>query len=124
MYYPAIKELVTDGNLDCTDEGIVSLILRCLVAFTLLPASKCTPNPPAVFEESADVLQALQAMDNSHVALVSLKLIAEQFESYRCDRNMPLGVNVSRSGFLLAVGCMDPDCLWPVIKAYFPHQNP
>jgi proliferating cell nuclear antigen len=33
-------------------------------------------------------------MDNSHVALVSLKLIAEQFESYRCDRNMPLGVNV------------------------------
>lgn len=34
-------------------------------------------------------------MDNSHVALVSLKLHAEQFESYRCDRNMPLGVNVS-----------------------------
>jgi proliferating cell nuclear antigen len=34
-------------------------------------------------------------MDNSHVALVSLKLLAEQFESYRCDRNMPLGVNVS-----------------------------
>jgi hypothetical protein len=33
-------------------------------------------------------------MDNSHVALVSLKLLAEQFESYRCDRNMPLGVNV------------------------------
>ncbi|CAD6579047.1 MAG: proliferating cell nuclear antigen [Tremellales sp. Tagirdzhanova-0007] len=56
----AIKELVTDGNLDCTDEGI-----------------------------------ALQAMDNSHVALVSLKLIAEQFESYRCDRNMPLGVNLT-----------------------------
>ena len=44
----------------------------------------------------ADALQALQAMDNSHVALVSLKLIAEQFEAYRCDRNMPLGVNVGR----------------------------
>jgi proliferating cell nuclear antigen len=43
---------------------------------------------------SAD-LQSLQAMDNSHVALVSLKLTADQFESYRCDRNMPLGVNVS-----------------------------
>ncbi|EIW69315.1 proliferating cell nuclear antigen (pcna) [Tremella mesenterica] len=56
----AIKELVTDGNLDCTDEGI-----------------------------------ALQAMDNSHVALVSLKLVADQFESYRCDRNMPLGVNLT-----------------------------
>jgi len=34
-------------------------------------------------------------MDNSHVALVSLKLLAEQFEAYRCDRNIPLGVNVS-----------------------------
>ncbi|OCF35944.1 proliferating cell nuclear antigen (pcna) [Kwoniella heveanensis CBS 569] len=56
----AIKELVTDGNLDCTDEGI-----------------------------------SLQAMDNSHVALVSLKLLAEQFDSYRCDRNMPLGVNLT-----------------------------
>ncbi|KAL7420896.1 proliferating cell nuclear antigen [Cryptotrichosporon argae] len=56
----AIKELVTDGNLDCSDEGI-----------------------------------ALQAMDNSHVALVSLKLVAEQFEAYRCDRNIPLGVNLT-----------------------------
>lgn len=42
-------------------------------------------------------MQALQAMDNSHVALVSLKLVADQFESYRCDRNIPLGVNVSVS---------------------------
>ena len=46
-------------------------------------------------EESPTNPQALQAMDNSHVALVSLKLTADQFESYRCDRNMPLGVNVS-----------------------------
>ncbi|WVQ72730.1 proliferating cell nuclear antigen (pcna) [Cryptococcus sp. DSM 104548] len=56
----AIKELVTDGNLDCSDEGI-----------------------------------ALQAMDNSHIALVSLKLEPEGFENYRCDRNMPLGVNLA-----------------------------
>lgn len=34
-------------------------------------------------------------MDNSHVALVSLKLNSDGFETYRCDRNMPLGVNVS-----------------------------
>ncbi|ODN77795.1 proliferating cell nuclear antigen (pcna) [Cryptococcus amylolentus CBS 6039] len=56
----AIKELVTDGNLDCSDEGI-----------------------------------ALQAMDNSHIALVSLKLEPQGFEEYRCDRNMPLGVNLA-----------------------------
>jgi hypothetical protein len=34
-------------------------------------------------------------MDNSHVALVTVQLDADQFDFYRCDRNMPLGVNVS-----------------------------
>lgn len=37
---------------------------------------------------------ALQAMDNSHVALVSMMLKAESFEPYRCDRNIALGVNL------------------------------
>jgi len=59
-------------------------------------------------------IQALQAMDNSHVALVSLKLLAEQFESYRCDRNMPLGVNVGLPFTLRLV----------LIPAYIPHQDP
>lgn len=36
----------------------------------------------------------LQAMDNSHVALVSVKLDAVGFKKYRCDRPMPLGVNL------------------------------
>jgi proliferating cell nuclear antigen len=34
-------------------------------------------------------------MDNSHVALVTVQLEANEFDAYRCDRNMPLGVNVS-----------------------------
>lgn len=38
---------------------------------------------------------ALQAMDNSHVALVSMMLKAEGFSPYRCDRNIALGVNLS-----------------------------
>ncbi|KAI1330281.1 proliferating cell nuclear antigen [Xylariaceae sp. FL0255] len=38
---------------------------------------------------------ALQAMDNSHVALVSMLLKAESFEPYRCDRNIALGVNLT-----------------------------
>lgn len=45
-------------------------------------------------------------MDNSHVALVSLKLVADQFESYRCDRNIPLGVNVSASALSYFKQCM------------------
>ena len=37
----------------------------------------------------------LQAMDNSHVALVAVKLLASGFKRYRCDRPMPLGVNLT-----------------------------
>ncbi|KAI0325072.1 proliferating cell nuclear antigen [Cubamyces sp. BRFM 1775] len=37
----------------------------------------------------------LQAMDNSHVALVAVKLEAAGFKRYRCDRPIPLGVNVA-----------------------------
>ncbi|KUI65888.1 Proliferating cell nuclear antigen [Cytospora mali] len=38
---------------------------------------------------------ALQAMDNSHVALVSMMLKADSFSPYRCDRNIALGVNLT-----------------------------
>ena len=34
-------------------------------------------------------------MDTSHVALVSLNLSMEGFESYRCDSNIVLGVNIA-----------------------------
>jgi proliferating cell nuclear antigen len=34
-------------------------------------------------------------MDNSHVALVAVKLLANGFKLYRCDRPMPLGVNLT-----------------------------
>ncbi|KAK6501820.1 proliferating cell nuclear antigen [Arthrobotrys musiformis] len=37
----------------------------------------------------------LQAMDNSHVALVSMKLGSEGFSPYRCDRNIALGINLN-----------------------------
>jgi hypothetical protein len=38
---------------------------------------------------------ALQAMDNSHVALVSMNLKAEAFSPFRCDRNIALGINLN-----------------------------
>ena len=34
---------------------------------------------------------SLQAMDPSHVSLVSLNLRADCFEHYRCDRNVSMG---------------------------------
>lgn len=36
----------------------------------------------------------LQAMDNAHVALVALRLDAEGFEHFRCDRTFSLGTPV------------------------------
>ena len=56
----AIKDLVTDVNIDATPSGI-----------------------------------SLQAMDSSHVALVSLTLGSMGFEEYRADRAMTLGVSVT-----------------------------
>ncbi|KWU42207.1 proliferating cell nuclear antigen, partial [Rhodotorula sp. JG-1b] len=56
----AVKELVTDANFDCSDEGI-----------------------------------KLQAMDNSHVALVSLNLAKSGFTEYRCDRDLSLGMSLA-----------------------------
>ena len=38
----------------------------------------------------------LQAMDSSHVSLVSLLLRAEGFDPFRCDRNLTLGMNLGR----------------------------
>ena len=45
------------------------------------------------FDCSASGL-ALQAMDQSHVALVVLLLRSQGFEHYRCDRNMSIGMNM------------------------------
>lgn len=39
---------------------------------------------------------SLQSMDSSHVSLVQLTLRKDGFEEYRCDRNLAMGVNLSR----------------------------
>lgn len=44
---------------------------------------------------------SLQSMDSSHVSLVQLTLRSDGFDSYRCDRNLAMGVNLSRSDFSL-----------------------
>ncbi|KAF8221297.1 proliferating cell nuclear antigen [Tricholoma matsutake] len=71
----AIKELVTDANFECNEEGI-----------------------------------NLQAMDNSHVALVAVLLEATGFKRYRCDRPMPLGVNLTSLTKVLKCAKDDDEC--------------
>ncbi|KAJ7087352.1 proliferating cell nuclear antigen, N-terminal domain-containing protein [Mycena belliarum] len=71
----AIKELVTDANFECNEEGL-----------------------------------NLQAMDNSHVALVSVHLEAGGFKRFRCDRPMPLGVNLASLTKVLKCAKDDDEC--------------
>eukprot|EP00922_Rhytidocystis_sp_ex-Travisia-forbesii_P028615 GHVS01041984.1.p1 GENE.GHVS01041984.1~~GHVS01041984.1.p1 ORF type:complete len:270 (+),score=30.69 GHVS01041984.1:237-1046(+) len=58
--FEAIREMVSDVNLDCDESGI-----------------------------------NMQSMDSSHVALVSFKLTDALFDSYRCDMNRTLGLNIN-----------------------------
>jgi proliferating cell nuclear antigen len=44
---------------------------------------------------------SLQAIDEGHVALVSLKLNSDLFEQFRCDRNVVLGTNIDNFTKLL-----------------------
>ncbi len=65
----AVRELVTDVNIDCTSSGL-----------------------------------SLQSMDDAHVTLVILQLRAEGFESYRCDRNIPVGINMASLAKIIKCG--------------------
>jgi proliferating cell nuclear antigen len=52
----------------------------------------------------------LQAMDSSHVALVSLKLAIDMFEQYRCDRTVSLGLNLANVAKALKCANNDDVC--------------
>jgi hypothetical protein len=49
-------------------------------------------------------------MDNSHVALVAVKLHADGFALYRCDRPIPLGVNLGSLTKVLKCAKDDDKC--------------
>jgi len=42
---------------------------------------------------------SLQAMDTSHVSLVTVNLNGDGFSKFRCDRNMVLGMNLVRYNY-------------------------
>ncbi|XP_044743663.1 proliferating cell nuclear antigen [Chrysoperla carnea] len=50
---------------------------------------------------------SLQAMDNSHVSLVSLNLRADGFDKYRCDRNLSMGMNLASMSKILKCASND-----------------
>src|SRR5690349_16007045 len=50
---------------------------------------------------------SLQAMDSSHVALVTLNLSADGFEEYRCDKQSSLGINITQLSKIMKCGGND-----------------
>ena len=50
---------------------------------------------------------SLQAMDSSHVALVTLNLTSEGFETFRCDKPMTLGVSITNLSKIMKCGGND-----------------
>ena len=50
---------------------------------------------------------SLQAMDSSHVALVSLQLSMEGFEKFRCDKTQTLGINIANLAKVMKLGDND-----------------
>lgn len=50
---------------------------------------------------------SLQAMDSSHVALVTLSLHYEGFAEYRCDKQMTLGLNIANFSKIMKCGGND-----------------
>lgn len=57
--------------------------------------------------DAAETGLSLQAMDASHVSLVSLALHAELFKRYRCDSEKSLGVNFTSLGKILKCASND-----------------
>ncbi|KAH6584315.1 hypothetical protein BASA60_001050 [Batrachochytrium salamandrivorans] len=50
---------------------------------------------------------ALQAMDTSHISLVTLLLRSSGFEHYRCDRSSSLGISLASLGRILKCASND-----------------
>lgn len=73
----AIRELVQEANLECTDRSITMQVH--LIEFTS--------------DHSLICLVLSQAMDSSHVSLCAVVLKAEGFDHYRCDKPFALGMN-------------------------------
>merc|ERR1711899_368011 len=57
--------------------------------------------------DCADTGIQLQAMDNSHVSLVSVLLRADGFDKFRCDRQLSMGMNLTSMSKILRCAAND-----------------
>lgn len=57
--------------------------------------------------DCSDTGITLQAMDSSHVSLVSLILRSDGFDTFRCDRNLSMGINLPSMAKILKCASND-----------------
>ncbi len=57
--------------------------------------------------DCADTGIQLQAMDNSHVSLVSVNLRSDGFDKFRCDRQLSMGMNLGSMSKILKCAAND-----------------
>lgn len=60
--------------------------------------------------DCSESAMCLQAMDSSHVALVSLKMEVGLFDTYRCDRTINLGLSLANMAKALKCANNDDTC--------------
>ncbi|CAJ0563012.1 unnamed protein product, partial [Mesorhabditis spiculigera] len=60
--------------------------------------------------DCSEQAMCLQAMDSSHVALVSLKMEVGLFDTYRCDRTINLGLSLANMAKALKCANNDDTC--------------
>jgi proliferating cell nuclear antigen len=72
----SVKDLLTEAAWECGPAGIQLMVGRMQQA----------------------ALATAQAMDDSHVSLVTMELRADGFNLYRCDRTVTLGMSLPSLG--------------------------
>lgn len=108
----SFKELVPDANFEATEAGL-TMQARCCTTSAAAAMSPsrwlefCKSLPRASARSSYPAI-LLQAMDTSHVCLVTMLLRSDGFDHYRCDRPVTLGVKLASLAKLLkfAGACM------------------
>ena len=102
----SLKDLLNEATWDCSDTGI-----QLQVDNLHLPAfNKCHSTLTIEQSSSKDSIAhnfpnfsstSAQAMDNSHVSLVSVNLRADGFDKFRCDRTLSMGMNLTSMSKIL-----------------------
>merc|ERR1712152_57469 len=93
---PRRKEVPKMGEARLVQGNLLKKVLESLKDFLNEATWDC-----------ADTGIQLQAMDNSHVSLVSVLLRADGFDKFRCDRQLSMGMNLTSMSKILRCAAND-----------------